>query len=296
VALQSWPAGSVPPARLRRRLGSLDLVSVRADRVRPLVLAGLVVPIQASEVDGLGGIQSRLRSLEAVSLNDHSYAVPYAWEPMVLLSRDDRFPDGPPTSLRALWEPASSALVALPDDPMTLATAALSVGVDNPFSLAPSDLAAADELLRLAPPGHRWSTDASLQAMLLSGRVELALGSPRVATALRGRLQISTTIPGEGAVGLVRTLTLVARSRHPVCAYRFLSYILAPAAQAAIAEATDMTPVVPLACRPLGLRRCTALHAKDQWGAGAGVQFAHRPLPPAAPWSRWVSDWRALAP
>ena len=281
---------------MRRRLGSLDLVSVRADRLRPLVLAGLVVPIQTSEVDGLGGVPSRLRSLEAVSLNGHSYAVPYVWEPMALLSRDDRFPDGPPTSLRVLWEPASSAAVALPDDPMTLATAALSVGVDDPFSLAPSDLAAADELLRLAPPGHRWSTDASLEAMLLSGQVDLALGSPRVATALQGRLEISTTLPREGAVGLVRTLALLARSRHPVCAYRFLSYILAPGAQAAIADATGMTPVVPLACRSLGVRRCTALHAKDQWSAGAGVKFAHRPVPPAAPWARWVSDWRALSP
>jgi putative spermidine/putrescine transport system substrate-binding protein len=296
VALESWPSGTVPRARVRRRLGGLDLIAVRADRLRPLTMAGLVVPIESSEVDGLGGISSPLRSLQAVSLNGHSYAVPYAWEPMALLSRDASFPDGPPTSLRALWEPASSAVVALPDDPMTLATAALSVGVDDPFSLAPSDLAAADELLRLAPPGQRWTTTASLEAMFLSGQVDLALGAPRVARALRGRLEISTTIPSEGAVGLVRSLALLARAPHPVCAYRFLSYMLLPGAQAAVAEATGMTPAVPLACRSLGIARCTALHATDQWSAGAGVQFAHRPVPPAAPWSRWVGDWRALGP
>jgi putative spermidine/putrescine transport system substrate-binding protein len=295
VALESWPAGAVPAARVRRRLGSLDLIAVRADRLRPLVLATLVVPLDSSQVDGRGGISSPLRSLQAISLNGHSYAVPYAWEPMALLSRDRAFPDGPPVGLRALWEPASSAVVALPDDPMTLATAALSVGVDDPFSLAPSDLAAADELLRLAPPGHRWTTNASLEAMFLSGQVDLALGSPRVARALSGRMKMSTTVPSEGAVGLVHALALLARAPHPVCAYRFLSYMLVPGAQAAIAGATGMTPAVPLACRSLGIARCASLHAKDQWSAGAGVQFAHRPVAPAAPWSRWVSDWRALS-
>jgi putative spermidine/putrescine transport system substrate-binding protein len=294
VALQSWPAGRDPPARLRRLLGTLDLVSVRADRLRPLAVAGLVVPLDSGEIDGLGGVASRLRSLEAVSVNGHSYAMPYAWEPLALLSRNDAFPDGPPTSLRALWEPARSRVVAVPRDPLTLATAALSVGAEEPFSLAPSDLAAADELLQLAMPAYRFGSNAQLEALLSSGEVELALGSPRVALALRGHLGVSATIPSEGAVGLVRVLAQPARAPHPVCAYRFLSYLLEPAQQAAVAAATGLTPVVPLACRALGIRRCAALHAKDQWATG--VQFAHRPISPAAPWSRWVSDWGSLTP
>jgi putative spermidine/putrescine transport system substrate-binding protein len=235
-----------------------------------------------------------LRSLQAASSNGEAYALPYAWEPLILLSRRDAFPDGPPTSLRALWEPGRSAHVAVPEDPLTLATAALSVGVDDPFSLAPSDLAAADELLRLARPAYRFTSTTQLESLLLSGEVELALGPARVASALRGRLHVSATIPSEGAVGLVRALAQPARAPHPVCAYRFLSYVLEPGPQAAVAVATGLTPAVRVACGPLGRRRCASLHAKDQWGAS--VQLAHRPLAPAAPWARWVSDWRALSP
>lgn len=292
VALQTWPAGDDPPRRLRRLLGRVDLVSARADRVRPLASAGLVVPIDSGDVDGIGGVASRLRSLQAAVLDGNSYAVPYAWEPLLLLSRDDAFPDGPPTSLRVLWEPARSTSVAVPDAPLTLATAALSVGVGDPFSLAASDLAAADELVRLARPAYRWSSTASLEALLRSGLVTVALGSPRVALDLRGHANVSATIPAEGAVGLVRALALAARAPHPVCAYRFLSYVLEPQVQAVIASASRLTPAVQGACRPLGPRRCAELHANDQWGAS--VQLARRPLPPAAPWSRWVADWRAL--
>ena len=292
VAMQSWPAGTDPPARLRRLLGSVDLVSVRADRLRPLAFARLVVPLEAADIDGMGGLASRLRSLQAVTLNENPYAIPYAWEPLLLLSRRAAFPDGPPTSLRALWEPANSPVVAVPEDPLTLATAALSVGVDDPFALAASDLAAADELVRLAPPAYRCTSSAQLESLLVSGEVELALGPPRVASALRGRLDVAATIPSEGAVGLVRALALPARAPHPVCAYRFLSYMLEPRPQAAVAIATGLTPAVRLACGALGRRRCASLHAKDQWGAG--VQFAHRPEFPAAPWARWVSDWRSL--
>jgi putative spermidine/putrescine transport system substrate-binding protein len=292
VAMQTWPAGADPPRRLRRLLGTVDLVSVRADRVRPLAAAGLVVPVDSGDVEGIGSVASRLRSLQA-ALDGHSYAVPYAWEPLLLLSRDDAFPDGPPTSLRVLWEPAHSASVAVPDAPLTLATAALSVGVDDPFALAASDLAAADELVRLAQPAYRWATDASLESLLASGEVELALGSPRVARDLRGRVNVSATIPVEGAVGLVRALAIATRAPHPVCAYRFLSYVLGPTAQAAIAGESGFTPAVQGACRPLGPPRCAELHANDQWGPS--VKIARRPLPPAAPWSRWVADWRALA-
>jgi hypothetical protein len=82
------------------------------------------------------------------------------------------------------------------------------------------------------------------------------------------------------------------RAPHPACAYRFLSYVLEPGPQAAVAIATGLTPAVRLACGALGRRRCASLHANDQWGAG--VQFAHRPDLPAASWARWESDWRAL--
>jgi putative spermidine/putrescine transport system substrate-binding protein len=114
-----------------------------------------------------------------------------------------------------------------------------------------------------------------------------------VAAGLAGRIPVSATIPVEGAVGLAHVLAIPARAPHPVCAYRFLSYVLEPQAQAAVALETGLTPAVRAACRVLGPRQCARLHANDQWSAS--VRFAHRPVAPAAPWSRWVADWRSLA-
>jgi putative spermidine/putrescine transport system substrate-binding protein len=291
VALAGWPA-ETDQSRLRRALGSVDLVAMRADAIRPLATARLLLPLDSDGIDGIGKVSSRLRKLQAVALNGNSYGVAYAWEPLALLSLDSAFPDGPPTSLRVLWEPARAASVALPDDPLTLATAALSVGVDDPFALDAADLAASDELLRLARITHRWSSVASLESLLASGSVTLAIGPPQVALALRGRADVTATIPVEGAVALVRTLAMPARAPHPVCAYRFLSYMLQPTVQAAIAAGTQLTPVVSSSCRALGSRRCTTLHAGDQWSQR--MQFARRPVPPSVPWSRWIADWRSL--
>jgi putative spermidine/putrescine transport system substrate-binding protein len=295
VAVQGWSASSdAAAAGLRRLRGSVDLVAVRSDGLRPLAVSGLIEPLGTGSIEGFGSIVSRLRALQSDTLNGHLYSVPYAWEPMALLSSDDAFPDGPPTSLRTLWEPARAATVALPDDPLTIATAALSVGVDDPFALDAADLSSSDELLRLARVTHRWTSATSLESLFRSDTVTLALGPPRIALALRGVPAITATIPQNGAVGLASTLALPVGAPHPVCAYRFLSYMLEPQTQAAIASITKLTPVVKAACQPLGRRACATLQAKQQWG-GPGIQFARRPVAPAVPWSAWVADWDALA-
>jgi putative spermidine/putrescine transport system substrate-binding protein len=295
VAVQPWSTSSDAAAGALRRLrGSLDLVAVRADGVHALATAALLAPLGTDAVDGYGQIAGHLRSLPGDRLDGHTYAVPYAWEPIALLSRDDAFPDGPPASLRTLWEPGRRTTAALPDDPLTLATASLSVGVDDPFGLDAADLSSSYELVRLAGISQRYGSDAALEALLRSGSVTLALGSPRVALALRGAPAVAATVPREGAVGLADTLALAVRAPHPVCAYRFLSYMVEPQVQAAIASVARLTPAVPAACRALGRRACTALHAKDQWSAGGDIEFARRPLPPAEPWSAWAADWRRL--
>jgi putative spermidine/putrescine transport system substrate-binding protein len=295
VAVQPWSTSSnAAAAGLRRLRGSLDLVAVRADSVHALAGSALLAPLGTGAIDGYGQITGELRSLQSDRLDGHTYAVPYAWEPIALLSRDDAFPDGPPASLRTLWEPGRRASAALPDDPLTLATASLSVGVDDPFALDAADLSASYELVRLAAITQRFGSDAALEALMRSGSVTLALGSPRVALALRGTPAVTATVPSEGAVGLAGTLALAVRAPHPVCAYRFLSYMLEPQVQAAIASVAQLTPAVPAACRSLGRRACASLHAQDQWSNGGDIQFARRPLPPAEPWSAWQADWRRL--
>jgi putative spermidine/putrescine transport system substrate-binding protein len=286
------PVGALTPSSLARLRGSIDLVSLPAERVRSLATPGLLVPLDRSQIDGLGGIASRLRQLPADVFGGSTYALPYAWEPLALLSRDDAFPDGPPANLRVLWEPARAAMVAIPNDPLTLASAALSVGVDDPFDLDVSDLGASAGLLRLSDVLYRWNTVAALEGLFDSGAVEVAIGPPRVALALRGSTAVTVTIAPDGAIGLAHTLALAARAPHPVCAYRFLSYILEPAVQAAIASVTRLTPVVPASCAALGRRACASLHASDQWRGR--IQFARRPVAPALPWSRWVAAWRSL--
>jgi putative spermidine/putrescine transport system substrate-binding protein len=246
VAVAPWSGDAATgEATLRAGRGTLDLVAAPAEQVRALALAGVVAPLATGAIDGRGTIASPLRSLPADTVDGRTVALPYAWEPLALLSRDAAFPDGPPTSLRTLWEPARTGTVALPDDPLTLAVAALSVGVDDPFAAAAPDLNAAVELVRVAGVRRRYAGEAALTALLRTGAATLALGPPRAALALGEHPAVTATVPREGAVGLVRTLALAARAPHRVCAYRFLAYVLEPQAQAAIAAVEQVTPAVP---------------------------------------------------
>jgi putative spermidine/putrescine transport system substrate-binding protein len=70
-------------------------------------------------------------------------------------------------------------------------------------------------------------------------------------------------IPREGITGFADSWMLSAKAKHPVCAEKWLAYVLTPAAQAKLALALGETPVNPKACPLMNAAQpgsCAAFH------------------------------------
>ena len=287
-------------ARILRRacaglLGSVDLVSVRADRLRPLASARPRRLRRLGEIDGIGRVSSRLRSLQAVALERRHVRGPLRVGAARCCS------PATPRSRRAADQPAG-ALGAGAQPGRRRARRPADAGDGGALGGRRRPVRArgvrSRGRRRARPPraaGLPLHFERAARVALASGEVRLALGPPRVASALRAAPRGRGDDPERGSRGPRARTRACRRERRirsaPTASSRTCS---SQAAGGGRQCATGLTPAVRQACGALGRASLRRAARADQWGAR--VQFAHRPELPAAPWSRWVSDWRSLAP
>ena len=123
------------------------------------------------------------------------YGVPFAWGPEYLLSTRRAFPV-PPTSFDSLYDPAYAGRIAVPDDPLQIAVAAVMLDSRDPYALDARSLDAAAELVRRQRPLVReyWSAPADLAALFADGRVVLGQARGKVASDLSA-VGVAATVP-----------------------------------------------------------------------------------------------------
>jgi putative spermidine/putrescine transport system substrate-binding protein len=263
-----------------------DVVALPGSDLDPLVRRGLVGAIDPTQVAGWSDLDSHLQQA-ATGARGEVDALPYLWSADVLLTNRQAFPAAARRSARPVYAPTNGQLLVMPDSPYDLADAALYLGFPDPFALTPSQIGASAELLRRQHPFvRRYTSSVSvLEGLMQNGRVQVALGPERVALDVPG---VDASVPHDGVTGRVDGLALSATAIHPECAYRFLSYVLEPRQQAALAAATGMTPVNPRSCAFLGRSSCASLRADDE--SLESVRFAARP----PHWRDWVRAWRSV--
>ena len=263
-----------------------DVLALPAVSVDDLVRRGLVGAVDDAHVAGWGNLDSRLQQTVTGANGEHD-AVPYLWSADVLLTVQRAFPAVTRRSARPVYAPTNGRRLAMPDSPYDLADAAIYLGFPSPFALTPPQITAAAELLRRQHPFVRRYTSslAELETLMRDGRVQVALGPARVAEDVAG---VVASVPHDGVAGSVEALAISATATHPVCAYRFLSYAIAPRPQAALGASTGLTPVNTRSCRFLGRRGCAALKTDDE--NLESVRFAARP----PYFSQWLRAWRGI--
>ena len=162
---------------------------------------------------------------------------------------------------------------------LTLATAALLNGVADPYALSrPSCRAPARCCRRRTGCSTGASPTPTSWPRLLRGGALVALASSATAATLAGEgLSVTTTLPREGTTGWFESWQLTSRTRHPVCAYRWLNLVTAPEAQAAVAH-DGLGPASGEACDLPGPGRCQRLGLATPEVIGR-VAFARTPDP-----------------
>jgi putative spermidine/putrescine transport system substrate-binding protein len=274
------------PARVALDRGAtIDVALVRSTDSPRLIDGGAVAPLATDLLEHRDALLEPLRDPAATSVGGREYGIAFDWALDVLVSAPSLAVS--PSSLEALLDPRYQGQIAMPDDLFTLASAALLNGAQDPYALTASELEGAGSVLAAQRPmlAGRFATAPALARLLDRGAV-VALASSTVAGALaREGKTVAMTLPSEGTTGWFDSWLVTTRTRHPVCAYRWLNAITAPEAQASLVR-DGLAPANGDACTLPGPGRC------DRQGLATAanvdrVAFARTPVEPTT-----MGDWR----
>jgi putative spermidine/putrescine transport system substrate-binding protein len=286
VALQRLPADELPGRVALDRGATIDVALVHSWASLRLAEGGAIAPLATDLLEHRDELLEPLRDPAATRLDGRAYGLAYAWGLDVLVSPPGAGPT--PSSLEALLDPRYTGAVAMPDEPRSLAVAAILLGAADPFGLTESELAGARALLEAQRPllEGRFRTPTRLAALLRADALVALAPSTTAAALAREGLTVATTLPREGTTGWIESWHVTVSTRHPVCAYRWINAVTAADAQAALAR-DGLAPANGEACTLPGPARCQRLGLATADAIGS-VTFARTPSSPtsASDWSR----------
>ncbi|NGP16411.1 polyamine ABC transporter substrate-binding protein [Devosia aurantiaca] len=229
-------------AKLLAGNSGYDIVVPSGNFLARQIMAGLILPLDKSQLTNLGNLDPVAMQTVAELDPDNAHGVPYMLNTIGLGYNTAKVAealgtDTPPTSWDLLFDPETvgklaSCGVAVMDSPSEVVGAALHyLGLD-PNSESEEDLAKAEELLNSIKPSVRYFHSSQYIDDLGNGEICLAMGYSGdmfiAADAAAEGTEISYLIPSEGAPTLYDVLAIPADAPHPQNAHKFIDYILRP--------------------------------------------------------------------
>jgi putative spermidine/putrescine transport system substrate-binding protein len=263
-----------------------DVFALSGDAVLSLAAADIAAPLpRGADDDVLPAVR------QAGDQSGRRYGIPFVWGPELLLSSRRTFPV-PPASFDSLYDPAYAGRIAVPDDPLQIALAALVLGTGDPYALAAADLDAAGQLVQRQRPLVReyWSDPADLAGLFADGKIVLGQARGKVASSLAA-LGVDATVPAGPALGWSDWFVTATHAPHPRCAAKWRNYALSPSVQIALAHEAGGSPAVRSACAVEGPTACAADRLDDNALLGA-LHMARTPLEPTGI-GAWEQTWGA---
>ena len=210
-----------------------DVVAFDTSTFKRYIDANLIQPVDPAKVPNLDRLAPAFREVPAVLRGDKRYGVPFAWGSLPLVYDKKAFPDGPPPSWDIFWDPKyAQQMIALDDANNWIVTAALVLGIKDPFNLTDAQFAAVKDKLIAAKKlllTYYAGFDDGVSIFAQGGvKVMFSMGEPQVPSLKKKGIDAALTIPKEGAVGWLDCWTISAGARDPALAHAWLNAVLAP--------------------------------------------------------------------
>jgi putative spermidine/putrescine transport system substrate-binding protein len=258
------------------KTGEYDGVSASGDASLRLIAAGDVSPVNTDLIPNYADVYPGLKMKPWNSVSGKSYGMPHGRGANVLMYNTEKISPAP-DSWSVVWDPASPAKGAISayDSPIYIADAALwlmktkpELGITNPYALDAPQLAAAVELLKAqkANVGEYWSDYTKLQAAFKAGSITASTAWQVITNLAVGeKSPVAAVLPKEGSTGWSDTWMIASKAKNPNCMYKWMDYIVSPAANAAATEYFGEAPANPKACAlTTDKNHCTTFHADDE--------------------------------
>lgn len=234
------------------RTGDYDLVSASGDASLRLIVGGDVAPINRDLIPNFGddivpGMQGQLYD----TINGNVYGVPIGRGANILQYNSEVVTETP-TSWDIVWEadsPYAGQVIAY-DAPIYIADAAVylmyhqpELGIQNPYALDETQLAAAVDLLKQqnAIVSEYWA-DPVAQITSFVGGTTVAGTSWEILRKLAADDRMQGTLPQEGSTGWSDAWMISSESDSPNCAYMWMDYTSSAEVNGAIAMNFGMAP------------------------------------------------------
>ncbi len=224
-----------------------DVLSASGDASLRLVAGGFVQPVNVDIIPSYAEIFEDLKNKDYNTVDGVHYGVPHGRGANVLMWRTDLV-DPAPISWVEMFDPNSkfAGKFSVYDAPIYIADAAVvlmatkpELGIENPYSLDETQLAAAVDLLKKQKPavGEYWSDYTKQIDSFTNGNTTIGTTWQVIANVLQaGDTPVDVTLPPEGATGWSDTWMINSKTKNINCAYMFLDHITSAEINIQIAE------------------------------------------------------------
>jgi putative spermidine/putrescine transport system substrate-binding protein len=327
VELMTAPTDAAAYADLTKGIGDsyYDGILASPELAGQLISAKAVAPLATSRISGYARISPRLARSPAEVSGTTTYGLPYLWDSYVTGYAAGKVKPAP-QSWSALFSPASakaySGKITVPEDPVTLALAALylksaqpSLGITDPFELTKTQLAAAEHAVQAVRGdiGTYWGSDSTVIGQLGDGQDVLgAVLTHQINQMTRAGLDTAgvpalteaagSAAGGAGsgtAVASVESWLVSAHAANTKCTYQWLSWTTSNYVQERASAFTSAAPAVPAACTGPAAANCAAYHMSTL-PAARNLVFEHLPRASCgqaggcASYTDWQTAWKRI--
>lgn len=232
--------------------GVYDLVSPSIDATKVLIEAGFIDPLDLSKLPRFNEIYEKFRVSEGINHDGKAYGIPFSWGSIPFMYRVDKF-DTPPTSLKALWDPALKGKISLWDDKSALYVASRVLGNMNIYALSDAQLDAAKQKLIEQKPLVRkyWATAGELVDLYVAGEVWISntWGGYQSSLLADQNIEVKEFIPTEGAEGWMDSWLVVKGTTNEDCAYKFMNMATTENGQCGMSNVNGYSSANPVAAK-----------------------------------------------
>ena len=293
------------------KTGDYDVVAASGDASLRLVAAGDVAPVNTDLIPNYEGIYDFLKMQSWNSVDGKSYGIPHGYGANLLMYNTDVVSPAP-TSWDVVFDKSSeyAGKVTAYDSPIYIADAAVylmthqpELGIENPYALDETQLAAAVDLLKAQRTnvGEYWSDYLKqIQAFETGDSVVGTTWQVIQNSVTTGNTAV--VLPEEGATGWSDTWMIGSQAKNPNCAYMWLDYIASPEANAQATEYFGEAPSNEAACEFRSAGSCEAFNAGDEvfasklwyWSTPIAECIDGRTDVKCTDYSQWTAAWSEI--
>jgi spermidine/putrescine-binding protein len=230
-------AGSVDEmfAKMSASKGAdFDIVAVDTSSIPRYIDAGLLAPIDTAKIPNSANLMPDFQAVPVLQKDGKTFGLPFAWGSLGLIYDTEHFKGKEPDSWATLWDPAlEGRLIALDDANNNIVTAALFLGLKNPYQLSDDEFKQVKDKLieqKKLLLSYYAGFDDGVEIWKKNKIVAMfAMGEIQAKKMIDQGLPIKYIIPKENAVGWLDCMLLSSGAKEVDLAHAWYDFALGKA-------------------------------------------------------------------